>query len=502
MTCLLLSAACLQAQSLKMRIVSFEEDPTDLTRVSKTDQGSGDPYALVKVTSDNPDDDLSAYRFKFGMMAHEQEAHDGELWFYVQKNAKHVTIERDGYRTINRQELGYTLESGKVYRMILSAQTPEVRYGILQFKVTPANEGAIVKVKTEDGEYELWGEVDATGSIDRRLELGVYYYEITAPHYEKTEGRISLDGRENPKVETVTLTPNFGFLEVDDTYGIAGADIYVNDRKIGTVPYKSTDRWDVRSDYRLMIKNGDLYKTYNSTFAIRKGETTKLSPKLESNFAETTLTVANQAEIWVDGQKKSNGKWSGPLRAGTYNVECKLDKHRSTRRQITIKPNVSETITLDAPTPITGNIYVTSNPSGASIFIDEKPVGTTPIEVKDLLIGGHTLSIKLVGYRTEEKNINIEENKTSEEAFKLRDFANFKITSSLLLPEAQKTALRRKHRAMCCLPRNDISPMLLTVLFSSPLSSLFLCCSSCVLLFNTAGTGKDSNCNFSRFRIA
>lgn len=431
--CLLVGFNAIFAQqSLRLRVASFEIDQTDLTR-PKTDKGSGEPYALIKVTSDNSEDDLSAYRFDFGLLNSESELRDGELWVYVQKNAKRMTIMRTGYTTIRKYDMGYTLESGKVYRMELSAQTPEVKFRIVQFKVDPPSEHAIVKVKVEgtDSDYELWGSVDGNGSIDRRLETGnAYLYEVSADHFATSEGRIVLSNGDENHVENVKLTPNFGYLEVDDTYGIAGAEIYVNNRKIGTVPYTGKERFDVRDDYHIMISNGELYKTYNGSFVIRRGETTKLSPKLESNFAETTLNVGNNAEIWINGAKKGQDHWTGPLKAGTYDIECRLNHHRSTRRQITVRPNVAETFTLDTPIPIIGNVYVTSNPSGASIKIDDKVVGTTPNEIKSVLEGNHKLSVTLEGYRTEEKTIYVEEGKTTELSFILHDFAKFKISSS------------------------------------------------------------------------
>ena len=431
--CLLVGFNAIFAQqSLRLRVASFEIDQTDLTR-PKTDKGSGEPYALIKVTSDNSEDDLSAYRFDFGLLNSESELRDGELWVYVQKNAKRMTIMRTGYTTIRKYDMGYTLESGKVYRMELSAQTPEVKFRIVQFKVDPPSEHAIVKVKVEgtDSDYELWGSVDGNGSIDRRLETGnAYLYEVSADHFATSEGRIVLSNGDENHVENVKLTPNFGYLEVDDTYGIAGAEIYVNNRKIGTVPYTGKERFDVRDDYHIMISNGELYKTYNGSFVIRRGETTKLSPKLESNFAETTLNVGNNAEIWINGAKKGQDHWTGPLKAGTYDIECRLNHHRSTRRQITIRPNVAETFTLDTPIPLIGNVYVTSNPSGASIKIDDKVVGTTPNEIKSVLEGNHKLSVTLEGYRTEEKTIYVEEGKTAELSFILHDFAKFRISSS------------------------------------------------------------------------
>ena len=432
---LLLTALPLAAQQrLRFSIVSFEPDPFDQTAANpeyeKID-GSGNRYAIIKVTSDNPDDDLSAFSFNFGNLRHEIKPRDGELWVYVQKNAKYVTITRSGYAAVNRYSLPMAIEAGKVYTMKLSVQTPEVRHRILQFQVTPADEGAIVKVRREgDGSaLELW-ELDATGSTAKRLETGVYVYEVSAEHYETTQGRVVLSYADDNYVEAVTLKPNFGYLEVVDEQGISGAAVYVNDRKVGTVPYTSKERWDVRDDYRIIVSNGDLYKPYNGTFAIRKGETTRISPKLESNFAETTINVDNNAEIVIEGISRGRGRWTGPLKAGTYNVECRLDeRYRPTRKQITIKPDMAEIFVMDAPVPITGSVFVNSNPLGAAIQLDGKEVGQTPRELKDVLIGRHTVRVLRDGYRAEEKTVEVQEGKAAEVEFQLRDFARFTISS-------------------------------------------------------------------------
>ena len=294
-----------------------------------------------------------------------------------------------------------------------------------------------MKREGADGGYELWGTVDNSGSIAKLTETGTYLYEVVAEHYDRSEGRISLTYVEGTYIENVILRPNFGYLEIADEHGIAGADIYVNDKKIGIVPYTKKDRWDVGNDYRLMISGGELYKTYTTTFAIQKGETTKIAPKLESNFAETTLKVDNNAEIFIEGTRRGSGSWSGPLKAGTYTVECRLDsRYRPTRQQITIKPDVSETYTLNAPVPITGSIFVNSNPLGGTIQIDGKDVGQTPKNVNEVLIGRHSVRVALEGYRVEEQTVEVTEGKTSEMEFQLRDFARFIINSS---PQASLT---------------------------------------------------------------
>ena len=242
-------------QRLKFEVADFRKDPFDRTAFNTGKKDSnGDLYAIIKLTTDVENDDLRQFHFDFGNMNSIEELHDdlNELWVYVQRNAKRVTISRDGYTTV-KYNLPETVEAGSVYVMNLIVHTPKVESRVLQFKVTPANEGALVKVKREDvdGDYELWGTVDASGSIDQLKEVGIYLYEVTAENYETSEGRIVLTGGSENFVENVTLKPNFGWLEIQDTYGIAGAKIYVDNKLIGTVPYKSNDRWGARDGSEL-----------------------------------------------------------------------------------------------------------------------------------------------------------------------------------------------------------------------------------------------------------
>ena len=398
------------AQDLKFSIADFYQDQQDLTAQEENrDDGDGTPYAVIKVTSDNEDDDLSQFSFDFNNQRSTQEMRDGELWLFVQRNAKYVTIRREGYRTLKNAALGLTLQAGKTYRMKLSTQERVIQRRILQFKVTPANEKAIVKVKAEGSneDYQLWGAVDANGSIDRLLETGAYVYEIVADGYEPSLGKVMLANGSGNHVENVALTPNFGFLEITDASGVAGAEVYINNRKVGIIPYMS-GRMECRNDYQLMISNGELYKTYNSIIEIRRGETTTISPRLQTNFAETTIKVEDEAEIVINGISKGKGSWKGPLCAGVHDVECRLPNHISSKKQIVVKVDVPETHILEKPTPIEGSLYVKSNPSGAKIFLDGKNLGVvTPNKIDNILVGLHKVTILFDDGKQQDMDIHI-----------------------------------------------------------------------------------------------
>ena len=103
-------------QKQKFSIANFELDPFDTTPQNKLYEkidGSGFRYAIIKVFSTTPDDNLKEYNFNFGNLKSFVEIHDNELWIYVQKNAKLVTISREGYMPLNKYDLKTTIEEGK-----------------------------------------------------------------------------------------------------------------------------------------------------------------------------------------------------------------------------------------------------------------------------------------------------------------------------------------------------------------------------------------------------
>lgn len=428
-------------EKLDFSVVSFAADPFSTAaqdkRFEKYD-GDGNRYAIIKVKDVDGEGGLDGFTFNFGALNSIMESHGDELWVYVQRNAKTVTIKRPGYKTIEKYNLNTTIQPGKVYEMNITMNRVRkvvehnITKQVLQFIVTPSNENAIVKLRKagSSSDYEIWGAVDETGSIDKIMDFGTYDYVVSAVNYETSSGRVTLSDSKNTFVEKVILKPNFGFLVVDDAYGIAGAQIFIDDIKVGTVPYRDASKRWACGNHSITITNGDLYKTYNSTFSINQGETTRLTPKLESDFAQTTISVDADAEIFIDGKSKGHRTWTGPLKAGKYVVECKQDRHTSTSISITVKPDKTETFKVPVPVAITGSLYVRSNPSGATIEIDDINEGSTPKLIQNLLIGNHIVKLTMPNHKTEQYSVNIKESQTENIDATLTDIAHMAIGSN------------------------------------------------------------------------
>lgn len=135
---------------------------------------------------------------------------------------------------------------------------------------------------------------------------------------------------------------------------------------------------------------------------------------LKPNFSSVTLKVDGNAEIWVNGERKGTGTWTGNLGAGTYVFEAKKENHRDSyiSRDITVTSE-PQTITLQAPTPILGEADINSTPAMADIYIDGKKMGQTPQMVSDLLIGQHQVRISKQGFSDYNSTLTVKEGETS-----------------------------------------------------------------------------------------
>ena len=132
--------------------------------------------------------------------------------------------------------------------------------------------------------------------------------------------------------------------------------------------------------------------------------------QLKSDFTQMTLTAPDGAEIWVNGEKKGSGQWTGNLGAGVYKFEAKKAGHRDSQRTITLDPAAGpQTIALAAPTPILGKANISSEPALADIYIDGQKVGQTPFLASNLLVGSHSIKITRNGYADYNGTLNIKE---------------------------------------------------------------------------------------------
>lgn len=155
------------------------------------------------------------------------------------------------------------------------------------------------------------------------------------------------------------------------------------------------------------------YHSESGTFTVL-GKKIEKSVVLKADVANVALTAPDNAEIWINGERKGVGSWSGSLTSGAYIFEARKAGHRTTTisKQIT-SDQPQQSYALLAPTPIVGSIMVESEPLMADVAIDGKSVGRTPIVVNDILIGNHKVTVSKSGYAAYTQSVTVAEGKTA-----------------------------------------------------------------------------------------
>ena len=223
-----------------------------------------------------------------------------------------------------------TDENGRQCAMLRIATkdlTPEQRNGFF-FECDMAS--WVVERRIMDGEIWLWVSPGLKTLKITHKDLGRYELHLTTTGVGTIQPlnvyKVLIQGTFNsgpgvkakPKKQYLAfqITPANATLEVNGQLWSVDADgsamMYVD---FGTYKYRvrASDYFDEEGE----VKVDDF-------------DNTKIVPvTLKPNFAEITLKVDADAEIWVNNKLKGSRSWTGSLGAGTYKVECKQAGHET-----------------------------------------------------------------------------------------------------------------------------------------------------------------------------
>ena len=404
---LLLTAGMADGQTLrKFSVASFELDQLDLTARSgehKKVDGNGSLYAIIKVTSNNPDDNLAEYSFNFGNMRHEMVDKNGELWVYVQRNAKMVTISRQGYSTIRKYDLKTTIEEGRTYLMQLSQSAAPIYTQMVQFTIEPATTKAVVMIKgiNADAREELFGNADNTGNVAKSLPFGTYTYRVMAENYHTSEGRFTLSDKAKTHVENVKLRPNFSEVTLQVN---SAADIYVNGEKKGLRSWKGILK---AGSYQVECRQEN-HRNSSQVITIEENNN-QIYDLIPPTPITGTLAVTSQplgAKIRIDGKDYGVTPQNvNDLLIGRHTVTLNKDNYKSESKTIEIEEN--KTTNLNLSLSNINKMTIKSNPEGATLYIDGKQVGTTPYTL-EIASGNYDIRLTYDGYKDYQQRTHLD----------------------------------------------------------------------------------------------
>ena len=387
-------------------VKSFQLLPDDLTaRVDAVTNDNGQTCALVKMVTTE-----RGFVFEtdgLGMCKAVDESQAGEVWIWLSPGSRRLTIKHKALGVLRNYEYPVSIEGGNTYEMVLVTgrvhtyveELNTANYLVLS--VSPPE--AMVKI---DGSMVFLKD----GCFSNRFSLGEHRLEVFCDLYYPVTKTFKIEP-DNKTVMELSLAPNFGYIVVN-TQPESGAAVYVNGRLAGETPYQSDKM--APGTYTVQVVK-EMYKDAAQQVKVSDNQTASVTLSLSPNFAEPVF-ICNDgtAQIWVNGEQKGVGRWSGRLPVGPYRVEARKESHRPVVMQLDLVAGDNGTRTLDAPTPIQGKIDVSSTPFGADILLDGKKVGVTPEILNQVLEGKHELRISKAGYTPVTRTVIVEEGKTAE----------------------------------------------------------------------------------------
>ena len=399
----LLLGIVFRAESQNINISSFKILDSDLTAntagTMEHDQ-NGEVAALIKVVTTQ-----TGFTFDCGAMGIvKTKQTPGEIWVYVPRDSKKITIKHSQLGVLRDYFFPIPIDAARTYEMMLVSGSVQT---IVQ--QTSNNQYLVIKVTPSDAVVELNNEILPTsdGVAQKFVKLGTYDYRIQAQDYHTTVGKVTVDNPNNKKFLEINLKPAFGWIEIPNHSEYNGAQVYIDNKLAGTIPMKSKNLPSGEHSIKIVKP---LYNPFSKTLVVKDYETTFITPELLPNFSEVTVTVDNNAEIFINEEKKGVGSWTGKLESGTYLIEAKKEGHRNTSQNIDISSSQNKhNINLTAPIPIYGEIDIKSTPSLANLVIDGKSYGQTPVFLPNYIIGKHHVQLSKDGYYLYETDIEVKE---------------------------------------------------------------------------------------------
>ncbi len=415
--------------SQSISVKSFRALPNDMdARQNYPEKDmNGDLCAIIKIATLE-----KGFSFDIGSLGiTKTEQKDGEIWIWIPRGAKRITITHKAFLPLRDYFFTESIQEGVCYEMFLVSG--KVVTTVVEEEIP--TQWLLINTNPPGADVYINDVAAGKTPYQNELAVGKYTWRVQKELYLNDAGVVELlTGTQKQKID-LTLKVNYGTVQLSSSPE-NGASVTLNGIETGKVTPCVFEKLPV-GDHMITISR-DMYATTTERFSITAGETKPISINMNPTFAGITLSTEPIADIYINGEFKANSKWQGRLNPGIYTFEAKLDKHQTAIEKQTVTIGQPINLTL-RPTPKTGNLKVISTPFEATIKMNGKEMGQTPVTLKNILIGDYTVELSLAGYANAiEKAAITEGQMASINAILVKGDASVSITPVLTLSKSEQ----------------------------------------------------------------
>lgn len=449
--------------SQEFSVKSFYLAETDLTANTQgtmVHDQNGNPCALIKVETT-----LNGYTFDVGVLGvSEVKRVGGEIWVYIPFGVRKITISHPELGVIRNYAFNTRIDKGRTYILQLNAKVGNRTYDSRKKQKVILS----VSPKTAEVEINgITQQHNQSGKYELSLSLGVHDLLVSNNRYHTIRDQIAVNNPDSTLTVNLELKPTFGWVTFncnnDEILYLNDQETETNGNEallLDSGHYRIVVKKALHESYNrpLEVKDGESYTItptfkpryrelefqvnadaeiwingamegcgvvsrkfeygrYNVECKLPKHASTNRTVLVDSTttgpiildspkplFREINFHTDEGVDIFINGVKAGTETAKKTLDFGTYEIECRKHKHKSTYSTLTIdSTTTANSITLESPIPLFRE-YIINTDKDVEIWIDSTKVGVGPMKYA-LDFGTYLIEGRMPYHRTTSQTI-------------------------------------------------------------------------------------------------
>lgn len=287
---------------------------------------------------------------------------------------------------------------------------------VVDLKLTPVVGLVLLRSTPSEADIEINGaHRGRTPLLLTDLPLGKYRLKASSLGYLSREVEFELENRA-PQLISVSLTSDSAVLAIKTEP--PGASVKVNGLSKGDTPC-SLDRLPAGENELVISLPGHV--VYRSKIKLQANQTENLEITLKPMPGVlSAISIPTGARVFVDDKLSGQTPLTlESLEAGTHAIKVEMDGYTTVSRSLEFQQGEKKVEEFRLEREV-GILEVMTKPEGVKVFVDGKEQGVVLLSpgapvaqyIGELAVGSHVVSLRLKGYGTVERKVQIEKGQT------------------------------------------------------------------------------------------
>ena len=189
-----------------------------------------------------------------------------------------------------------------------------------------------------------------------------------------------------------------------------GAEVFEGGNSIGTTPL--SNRSIEAGLLSLRLEKSDFFPI-DTSLVIEKNQVVNVSFRMQSIARVSIRIEPFNADVVLDNERMTPARLAGlALAVGEHQIRIAADGYRSESDRFSLVQGDNPPLTywlkvVSEYKPTVGTLRVDSQPSNASVFVDNRLKGLTPLEIDAVRPGAHRILIRHDGYEDDLRTVTV-----------------------------------------------------------------------------------------------